>query len=80
MNVSYANTLPVDQVRLKMFTLSFRKIYENDGLDPSLGTHVTALDLKDAGINLSNGLYYLVLEWKNGRQITRQVMKVLILR
>ena len=80
LNVSYANTLPVDQVRLKMFTLSFRKIYENDGLDPSLGTHVTALDLKDAGINLSNGLYYLVLEWKNGRQITRQVMKVLILR
>ena len=41
---------------------------------------MATLDLKGAGINLSNGLYYLVLEWKNGKQITHRIMKVLILR
>ena len=79
LNVAYSTSQPVDQVSAKLFTLAYRKIYENDGLDPSQGAHVATLDLKDAGLNLSNGLYYLVLEWKNGKQITRQIMKVLIL-
>jgi hypothetical protein len=80
LNVGYSNSQVVDQVRAKLYTLAFRKIYENDGLDPSQGAHLATLDLKDAGINLSNGLYYLVLEWKNGQKITRRILKVLILR
>ncbi len=78
LKAAYSTTQPTDQIRAKLYSVAYRKIYENDGLDPSQGVHVAVLDV--SGAKLSNGLYYLVLEWKSGSQITRQIMKVLILR
>jgi len=70
---------PCDQGReahVKIFTLAFRKILDQDytqvpaGVDPSF-------DLKDNwGVPLANGLYYLVIDRPEGRTI----VKILVLR
>ena len=67
-------------VKFKIFTVAFRKIYEDDQLSLAPGSHLASLDFPQAGLELANGLYYLVLEIETGGTLTRKVMKVLVER
>ncbi len=80
MKFDYNVTTALDQVKVKIFTVSFRKIYEDDSLLTTLGQNQYTLDWNKAGLNIANGLYYVVLYFKNGGSETHQVMKLLIQR
>ena len=77
--VSYQVGQGARQVKLKIFTTSFRKIYEDDSLPAATGGQVYDLDWNQVG-GIANGLYYVVLYINNGGSETHQVMKLLILR
>jgi hypothetical protein len=77
--VSYQVGQGARQVKLKIFTLSFRKIFEDDRLPTAAGGQVYDLDWNQVG-GVANGLYYVVLYVNNGGSETHQVMKLLILR
>ncbi len=78
-NFYYKNDQAADQVQLKIFTLAYRKIYENDTLPATQGPQLPwAVNMTN--LNLSNGLYYFVIIWKNGSQQSQKVMKVLVRR
>ena len=70
----------VDQVRVSLFTTAWRKIYEDDTLPASAGQHLFRLDFGQVDLNISNGLYYVVLRVKTGGQETRKIMKLLVRR
>jgi hypothetical protein len=70
----------VDEVKVKIYTTAFRKVFEQDGLSTQPGTTLVTLDWSTQGIDLANGLYYVVLSSKSGGKETRQVMKMLVLR
>ncbi len=74
----YNLTSPADQVKVKLFTLAFRKIYEDDTLPAGVGTWKYSLGWGNA--NLANGLYYVALYVKTGGSETHKVMKLLIQR
>jgi hypothetical protein len=44
------------------------------------GQNKYTLDWGHAGLNIANGLYYVVLYFKTGKSETHQVMKLLIQR
>ncbi len=71
---------PVDQVKAKLFTVSFRKIYEDATLPMSPGQHLYTLQWNQAGLNLANGLYYVDLVLRTGSRETHKVMKLLVVR
>ena len=73
---SYQNIQNQDEVSLKIFTLAFRKVYEDDSLPTSQGPQTKVVNV--ANLNLANGLYYFSLVTKNGGQQSQKVMKVLI--
>jgi hypothetical protein len=77
--VSFLHSLATDadQVTLKVFTLDFRKIYEDGALATQAGQHLYALDWSKAKGTPSYGLYYLVLVEKRGGAETRKIMKIL---
>ena len=75
----YQNDQAADQVQLKIFTLAYRKIYEDDTLPAGVGPQ-PPWSLNASNLHLANGLYYFVLVWKNGSHETQKVMKVLIRR
>ncbi len=75
---NYQNSQAEDAVQLKIFTLSFRKIYEDDSLGASQGPQTKVVNV--ASLNLANGLYYFVFVSKSGGQQNQKVMKVLIRR
>jgi hypothetical protein len=79
-NFNYNVAAAVDQVKVKIFTVSFRKIYEDDTLSTAVGQDKYTLDWGKAGLNIANGLYYVVVVFKNSGQETHQVMKLLIER
>jgi hypothetical protein len=79
-NFNYNVTAPPDQVKVKIFTVSFRKIFEDDNLPTTVGTDHYLLDFDKAGLNIANGLYYVVLSFTAGGSETHQVMKLLIQR
>ena len=75
--------LPIDlecvsnSVKLKLFTVAFRKINAWDYDQLPQGVYTFSIDLKDQwGTPLANGVYYLVVNWNNRRSI----LKLLILR
>jgi hypothetical protein len=76
----YDLTNPADQVKVKWFTLAFRKIYEDDTLPTAAGQWKYSLDWGQANLNPANGLYYVVLYFKTGGSEKHQVMKLLIQR
>lgn len=80
MNFNYTVTAPVDAVKVKVFTVSFRKIYEDDNLLTAVGTNKYTLDWSKPGLNIANGLYYVVIYFKTGEAESHQVMKLLIQR
>ncbi len=69
-----------DWVKVKIFTTSFRKIYEQDSLPFKQGTHPYQLNWAQSGLNPANGLYYVVLDRLNGGHESLQIMKLLIFR
>ncbi|HEY5037839.1 MAG TPA: hypothetical protein VIJ93_02085, partial [bacterium] len=77
--VSYLLSQQASQVKLKLFSLAFRKIYEDDGLPTSVGGQLYVLDWNKVG-SVANGLYYVVLDFEINGQETRKVMKLLIQR
>ena len=68
LNFNYNVTGVMDQVQVKILTLSFRKIYEDDTLSTAVGQDKYTLDLGKAGLNIANGLYYVVLVSKTGEK------------
>jgi endoglucanase len=67
-----------DGVRLKFYSVAFRKVYEKGWLDATVGQHVYTLE-RDEVKNLSHGLYYLVLiDEKGGKEVGRKIMKLLL--
>lgn len=79
-NFNYNVASPVDQVKVKLFTVSFRKIYEDDTLSTAVGQNKYTLDFSKAGLNPANGLYYVVVSFSVGGHETHQIMKLLIQR
>jgi hypothetical protein len=77
---NYSNSQQETQVALKIFTPAFRKVFEDDGLATAPGTYTFSLDWSRVQGTLANGLYYFVIETKNGPGLARKIMKVLILR
>lgn len=80
--VSFYHTLttPADWVALKVYTLSFRKIYENDTLYSVVGHPTYNLTWNQVGGNLANGLYYLDIEEWRGNNVKRTILKLLVER
>jgi hypothetical protein len=79
LQVSYQLSANTDQVKLKIFTVSFRKIFENDDLPTAAGEQVYTPNWNQAG-PVSNGVYYLVLDIKTNGVDHQQILKLLILR
>jgi hypothetical protein len=78
---NYTNSQQAAQVALKIYTLSFRKIFEDAGLNTEPGsTYTYVMDWSKVRGTLSNGLYYFVIETKIGKKLDRKIMKVLIQR
>jgi hypothetical protein len=71
--------LAISKVKMKIYTVSFRKIFEDDNLSAAFGGQSYTLDWSKVG-NISNGLYYAVIEEYNGGYANRQVIKILVLR
>jgi hypothetical protein len=67
------------EVKVKIFTPAFRKIYEDDSLPTAPGGQLYVLDWNRVG-HIANGIYYLVLYIKTGGSESHQVMKLMILR
>ncbi len=80
--VQFYYNLPaaVDEVKVKVFTSAFRKIFEGTGPSIQPGTYLYSWDWSARGLDLANGLYYLVVTAKTGGKETRKVMKLLVLR
>jgi len=77
----YQNDQQYDQVQLKIFSLAFRKLYEDDSLPTGQGPQsYSLLGMGQANLNLANGLYYFVIISNVGGQPSQKLMKVLILR
>ena len=70
---------PVNQAKVKIFTVAFRKVYEDNELDTGLGQHSYTFDRNKMN-SLANGFYYVVLYRRTGGQETHQIMKLLIRR
>jgi hypothetical protein len=68
-----------NKVKIKIFTLAFRKIYEDDSQPVTSGPRMFSLDWKKLG-NLSNELYYLVLTEERAGGNQQTVMKLLIIK
>jgi len=78
---NYTNSRKEGQVALKVYTLAFRKVFEDASLNTAPGvTYTYVMDWSKVQDVLSNGLYYFVIESKNGSQLDRKIMKVLIQR
>ena len=68
--------LGVSNVKVRMFTLAFRKVQENTYLQVPAGTDVPINLMDKWGKPLASGLYYVVVNTSQGRTIA----KLLILR
>jgi len=65
------------QVEVKVFTSAFRVVQETLVKDPAAGLNRAPVELEDKwGQPLANGLYYIVVQWPEGKAVTR----LLILR
>jgi hypothetical protein len=77
---NYTNSQQAGQVDLKIYTLAFRKVFEDDGLMTAPGSYSYVMDWAKLNDVLANGLYYFVIETNPGANPTRKIMKVLIER
>ena len=68
------------QVKLKIFTTAFRKIFEDEQLPNGAGQHLYKLDWDKTRLNIANGLYFGVIYFKSDSGEIRKAMKILIRR
>lgn len=80
LKLSYQVTGSADQVEVKVFTLAFRKIFEDDNLSASPGGHLYTFFWGLNNLDTANGLYYVVLIVKTGGSETHRVMKLLVIQ
>ncbi len=80
LKLSYQVPETTDEVKVKVFTLAFRKIFEDDNLETSPGGHLYTFYWGLNSLDAANGLYYVVLDIKTGDSRTQQVMKLLVIR
>ncbi len=76
----YGVTGSVEEARFGIYTLSFRKVYEETSLPTGPGVHPFLFDWKKAGFVPANGLYYLVVTFRSAGQESRKVMKLIVRR
>jgi len=69
-----------EPMKLKLYTTASRKIYEQSGLPATAGVHYFRFDWAEAGLNLTNGLYYVVVEKDSGDPSGRLRMRLSVLR
>lgn len=79
--VSFYHTLaaPADSVRLRVYTVSFRKIYESGNLPSGAGLQTYSLSCSQLG-HIANGIYYVVVAEERGGHETRKILKLLVRR
>ncbi len=66
---------PAGSLSLSLFTTAFRKINEIEYKDLPAGGVVLSLPTKDKyGVNLANGLYYLVVKTKAGKSVGKLII------
>jgi hypothetical protein len=78
--LSYQLSSSADQVEVKVFTLAFRKIFEDDSLATASGGHLYTLSWGLNNLNVADGLYYVVLTIKSAGNETHKVMKLLVIQ
>jgi hypothetical protein len=71
---------PADEVRLRIYSVAFRKVFEDAGLPTAPGVHLHVLDWGSAARDLSNGLYYVVVTVRSGDGEDRRIMKMVVRR
>ena len=77
----YYSVMPkTQQVKLKVFTTAFRKIFEDGQLPNGEGQHLYTLDWGKAHLDIANGLYIAVIYFKNDSGEIHKAMKILIRR
>ncbi len=76
----YNVTQPETTVSLKIFTVANRMIFNDSSLSTGLGQHAYTLDWASLGLHPANGLYYFMVEFRDNGQVSRQIMKVLVIR
>jgi hypothetical protein len=76
--LGFFHTVPAgtSSVSVKLYTVSYRKVFESEKWDATSGTHLYQLSWNQVG-NLSNGLYYLVVTDGSAK---KTILKLLILR
>jgi hypothetical protein len=75
----YQATSQSNSMKMKLYTTAYRKVYEQDGLLATAGVHFFKFDWAEAGLNLTNGLYYVVLEDASGDTKERLRLKLFVL-
>lgn len=61
-------------VRVQIFTVAFRKVLEENLLNPPLGVPI-AVNLTDkSGVPLASGLYYVVVTTNQGRYVGKLIV------
>jgi hypothetical protein len=75
----YNLDMPADSVKVKIFTVAFRKVLEDAELGAQAGQHYYSFDREKMN-SFANGLYFVVVDWNNGGTETRRIMKLLIRR
>jgi hypothetical protein len=80
LRIDYDLPAGVEGLEIKVFSLAMRRIQAVPLSNLAAGRHSADLDPGPAGLDLSNGLYYIAVEMRKQGRMTRQTMNVLIAR
>ena len=70
---------PAGSIKVKIFTMAYRKIYEDSSLSAEPGSHFHTLDRAKLN-SFANGLYFVAVYLNDGGTESRQILKLLIRR
>jgi hypothetical protein len=65
-------------IAVKIYTVSFRRVFEDSSLLKTEGLHLYTLNWKEKGLDLANGFYYLVFVSREGGKDGQKVMKIIM--
>jgi hypothetical protein len=79
--LSFYHTLTssAGSVHVKLYTVTFRKVLDEGGFNPTPGQWLYTLTPGQVG-NIANGLYYLVVDEIRGQTNSQKIMKLLVRR
>jgi hypothetical protein len=80
LQISYSLAGNVQQVEVQIFTLAYRKIFQDGTLMTTAGNHIYSVDLAQNGIDLANGLYYVLFTIHAPSGMKRKILKWIILK